>query len=102
MYTLPGLIDLQDALKGSGRNAGLRYLNSRVDHRFTAVYKPEAGVMRNVAIVDKLAEVVPANLLAVPLEETFCQFVLRDGFETQLQGFDVAIKCRSVLRKSVK
>lgn len=73
------LSPLKDALLLSGLNAGLRVLNDRVPHRFTAVYKLDAGVMRNVAIVDKLGEVVPADFLEVPLQNSFCQFVLRDG-----------------------
>ncbi len=36
-------------------------------------------MLKNVAIVDKLGEVVPEHLLAVPLGSSFCQFVLRDG-----------------------
>lgn len=70
---------VEEALQHSGLNAALRALNSRVDHRFTAVYKLEEGFLRNVAIVDKLGEVVPDLLLKVPFEQSFCQFVLRDG-----------------------
>jgi GAF domain-containing protein len=61
-------------------SAGLGYMNARVAHRFTAVYRIEDGFMRNVAIFDKQGDVVPEHLLAVPFSDSFCQFVLRDGF----------------------
>jgi GAF domain-containing protein len=73
------LDDLQSALRHSGLNAALLLLNSRVPHRFTAVYKLDGDVMRNVAIVDKQNEVVPASFAEIPLTHSFCQFVLRDG-----------------------
>ncbi len=72
---------LRQALDGGGLADGLAYLNSRVEHRFTAVYRLSSDfVMENVAIVDKLGEVVPDALMAVPLGDSFCQFVLKDGF----------------------
>jgi len=74
------LEELRAVLRNQGLAGGLAYLNKRVLHRFTAVYQLESGTLRNVAIVDKLGEIVPDNLLAVPIESSFCQFVLRDGF----------------------
>lgn len=59
--------------------AGLDFLNARVIHRFTGVYRLEAGVMYNVYLHDKQGEIIPEFLKAVPLGESFCQFVLRDG-----------------------
>ena len=60
--------------------AGLDFLNARVPHRFTGVYRLENGVMYNVYLHDKAGEVIPEFLKAVPLGDSFCQFVLRDGF----------------------
>jgi hypothetical protein len=59
--------------------AGLGFLNARVPHRYSAVYQLSAGVLRNLYLFDKLGEVTPQFLEAVPLQESFCQFVLRDG-----------------------
>lgn len=73
---------LRATLLSGGLSAGLDQLNRRVSHRFTAVYRLEGDTLRNVAIVDKLCEVVPEQLLAVPLGSSFCQFVLRDGVFT--------------------
>jgi len=58
---------------------GLEYLNRRVPHRFTAIYRLNDGVMQNVAIFDKDGKVVPEGLLAVPLGDSFCQFAMADG-----------------------
>jgi GAF domain-containing protein len=78
MSAIP-LEDLKSALTQSGLNAGLIFLNKRVPHRFTAVYRIDNGTLRNVAIVDKRGEVVPSNLLEVPMGDSFCQFALKDG-----------------------
>lgn len=59
--------------------AGLDFLNARVPHRFTGVYRLENGVLHNVYLHDKAGEVIPDFLKAVPLQDSFCQFVLRDG-----------------------
>lgn len=59
--------------------AGLEYLNERVPHRFTAVYRLAGDHLRNLYLHDKQGEVVPEFLKVVPFEHSFCQFVLRDG-----------------------
>jgi GAF domain-containing protein len=61
---------------------GLELLNGRVAHRFTAVYHFEPDVVRNVALVDKERSLDAFSLQAVPLKDSFCQFVLRDGHFT--------------------
>ena len=60
--------------------AGLDFLNARVLHRFTGVYRLKQGVLINTFLHDKCGEVIPAFLKEVALEDSFCQFVLRDGF----------------------
>lgn len=78
------LKELEAVLRHNGLGAGLMVLNKRVAHRFTAVFKIEGALMRNIAIVDKLQEVVPDSFKEIPFEDSFCQFVLRDGsFITQ-------------------
>lgn len=71
----------QGVLEADGP-AGLAFLNARVPHRYTAVYELSEGMLRNLYIFDKLGEVVPDFLEAVPLQDSFCQFVLRDGLFT--------------------
>jgi hypothetical protein len=74
------LDDVRALLQSTGLETALVFLNRRVRHRFTAVYKVEDGVMRNIAIADKQGEVVPDHLKEVPFASSYCQFVLRDGF----------------------
>ena len=62
--------------------AGLAYLNGRVKHRFTAIYQLAHGTLRNTYMHDKQGQVVPDDFKVVPLNDSFCQFVLRDGFFT--------------------
>jgi hypothetical protein len=77
--------DLNDALTGYQLTleregpAGLSYLNARVPHRYTAVYNLTQGILRNTHLYDKHGEVTPAFLQEVPLQESFCQFVVKDG-----------------------
>lgn len=59
--------------------AGLQFLNARVPHRYSAVYRLDKGVLHNLYVFDKQGEVVPEFLEAVPLQDSFCQFVLREG-----------------------
>jgi GAF domain-containing protein len=76
-------------LDEDGPTAALAILNQRVPHRFTAIYELKDNVFRNIALVDKECSVDTFSLLAVPLEDSFCQFVLRDGcFVTGDSGAD--------------
>lgn len=77
-YIEEGLFGYTQILEAEGP-AGLAYLNARVEHRFTGVYQLVNGEMHNVYLYDKLGEIIPEFLKAVPLEDSFCQFVLRDG-----------------------
>jgi len=87
----PKLDEIRQVLEEEGLQAGLGVLNARVAHRFTAVYRLDANVLRNIAIVDKLGELVPDHLLAVPLASSFCQFVLRDGFFKRMGNPDARL-----------
>lgn len=62
-----------------GLDAGLRALNARVPHRYTGVYRFEGDLMRNLVLVDKAGEARPEQLAAVPFQDSFCQYVLREG-----------------------
>lgn len=69
--------------------AGLAFLNARVPHRYTGVFRLHEGALRNMFLHDKLGEIVPEFLQVVPLCDSFCQFTLRDGlFTTQDSAAD--------------
>lgn len=73
------LDNLRAALDQGGLHAGLEYLNSPVEHRYTGVFRLNNGMFKNVGLFDKEGEVMPEFLAEVPLGESFCQFVIRDG-----------------------
>lgn len=66
-------------LNADGPDAALAYLNEGVPHRYSAVYRFAGPMLRNVLLHDKAGEMRPEFLVAVPFEQSFCQFVLRDG-----------------------
>ena len=75
---------LRSALSDGGPDALLEYLNNGVPHRYTAVYRFDGDLLRNVLLRDKLDQIRPDFLLAVPFKHSFCQFVLRDqAFRTE-------------------
>jgi GAF domain-containing protein len=83
------LREVEGALLKEGVAGALKVLNARVPHRFTAVYRLDGAMLRSVAVVDKRLHLDPLDLRAVPLKDSFCQFVLRDGiFVTQDSGSD--------------
>ena len=85
----PRLKRLLDALTSNGLHGGLQHLNHPVDHRYTGVYRLKDSVFRNIALYDKEGEMLPEFLAEVPLEDSFCQFVIRDGlFKTEHSGND--------------
>ena len=83
---------LETAFKDEGLEGGLKFLNQRVGHRFTAIYRLKDMVLHNVGLVDKAdAQFDNAALMSIPLGDSFCQFVMRDGsFRTsQTTGMDM-------------
>lgn len=89
----PGIAEVlaqaEAELANHGLAAVLRLLNARVPHRFTAVYRLDQQMLVNVATCDKHMHLEALDLKAVPLQDSFCQFVLRDGlFLTEESGCD--------------
>lgn len=83
------LQEVQLALAGQGLQGALGVLNARVPHRFTAVYRRVGHSMHNLATFDKHRHLDALDLATVPVKDSFCQFVLRDGlFLTEQSGGD--------------
>lgn len=81
--------EVEEALAQNGLPGALDLLNRRVPHRFTAVYRLRGPSLHSVATVDKHRHLEPLDLGIVPLKDSFCQFVLRDGlFLTPDSGVD--------------
>ncbi|MDM0117293.1 GAF domain-containing protein [Variovorax sp. J22R133] len=76
-------------LRSEGPEAALQYLNSGVPHRYSAIYRFEGELLRNVALHDKRRQMRPQFLIAVPFKQSFCQFVRRDQvFRTEDSASD--------------
>lgn len=83
---------LRAALQREGLAGGLRFLNARVPHRYTAAYRVQQDTLVNLDLYDKAGEVRPEFLASVPFEDSFCQFVLRDGeFRTGCSAQDARL-----------
>ena len=65
-------------IERGGVEAGLKFLNARTDYRYTAIYRFEGAMMRNIYLYDRLGESV-SNFAKVPLGDSFCQFVMAEG-----------------------
>ena len=80
VYTATDSISsLSQVLCTEGIVAALAFLNRRVEHRCTAIYRLEAMTVRNVYLYDRQGELLPESLGVVPLQDSFCQHVMRDG-----------------------
>lgn len=76
------LVRFHGALESGGLQEALHYLNARTTFRYTAIYRLDGQMMRNIVLYDRQGE-NPAALEEVPLGDSFCQFVMRDdGFNT--------------------
>ena len=73
------LADFTRILGAEGILAGLAFLNDRVTHRCTAIYRLEGQTVRNLYLFDREGNLLPESLGVVPLGHSFCQHVLRDG-----------------------
>ncbi|RYX92899.1 MAG: guanylate cyclase [Comamonadaceae bacterium] len=71
--------EFQSFLEASGVDAALQALNSGVRHRYTAIFRLDEKTLVNLYLFDKHGEVTPPALERVPLADSFCQLVLRDG-----------------------
>lgn len=58
---------------------GLTWLNRRVPHRYTVVYRFDGEAFYAMALVDKQGEAMPDLFVRVPFEESFCQFSVGIG-----------------------
>jgi len=89
-------------LSTQGLNAGLLWLNRRVPHRWTGIYRLDDLTMSNQNIIDKLNETDLGSLAAVPVKDSFCQFTMRDGeFVKQNTGTDDDVRLQGHPYKGV-
>lgn len=65
------LLNFAELLSQYNLHAALTYLNSRTPHRFTAIYKYDGEVLRNLCLVDKYDPEVKLGVNAL-LVNTYC------------------------------
>ena len=70
---------LEEILKLQGLNAALKFLNERVAHRFTAIYRLDKDDLQMVELIDKHNEPATAPKPRVPFSQSFCEVAVRDG-----------------------
>ena len=76
------------ALEVAGIAGALKFLNARTPYRYTAIYRFEGAMMRNIYLYDRLGEDV-SDFGKVPLGDSFCQFVMaQGGFSTSDSAHD--------------
>ena len=62
-------------LETRGLAGGLAFLNDRVPHRYTAVYRYAGLILKNVCLHDAQGKRLPPFLSALPLNKSLAQFV---------------------------
>ncbi len=72
------LIAFDKTLTWGGVLPALALLNDRTCFRYSAIYRHEGDVMRTIHLFDRLGN-SRATLRTVPIERTFCDYVVRDG-----------------------
>lgn len=84
MHHISSIAKLRQILEISGLQAGMEFLNNRVPHRYTVVYKFDGVAFYGMLLVDKQQERSPELFKRVPFEDSFCQYTVDDGvFRTE-------------------
>jgi len=71
-------------LRDQGLHAALAFLNGRTPHRFTAVYRYDGDMLRNVAIFDRWQPEVTRGD-DVPLNQAYCSVIKSSGLALEVQ-----------------
>lgn len=72
------LANFHHVLFKRGLKVGLEFLNQRVPHRFTSVYRLQHGQLHRVAFIDKLGS-SGAALAHAALKDSFCEIAVQEG-----------------------
>lgn len=70
---------LENILYNKGLHSALEFLNQRVSHRFTAVYRLDKDALEIVDIIDKLGDVSTAPPSRVSFSQSFCEVAIQEG-----------------------
>ena len=70
---------LEEILNTQGLHSALAFLNQRVSHRFTAIYRLDKNDLEMIELIDKRNDPNTAPLSRVPFLQSFCEVAIRDG-----------------------
>ena len=83
------LNDFEEILRRQGTYAALKFLNQRVSHRFSAIYRLDKNDLEIVELIDKLDDAATAPSSRVPFLQSFCEIAIRDnGVKTSNSALD--------------
>lgn len=77
--TLTEIQALEEILDRQGLHSALKFLNQRVTHRFTVVYRLDKSNFEIVTLIDKLDHAATAPAPRVPFSQSFCEVAVQDG-----------------------
>ena len=69
----------EETLRSQGVDSSLEFLNQRVSHRFTAIFRLDKDKLEIIRLIDKLNDSSTAPLSPIPFTNSFCELVMRDG-----------------------
>lgn len=87
------LAHLEMVLKKDGLQSAAQYLNGRVPHRFTTIYRLESDIFTVVEFVDKLGAGTASTQKQTPYSESLCRFpVVHGTFTSSHTSIDPRLK----------
>ena len=83
------LRDFEEILHRQGTHSALKFLNQRVSHRFSAIYRLDKNDLNIVELIDKLDDAATVPASRVPFSQSFCEIAVREGsFKTSNSALD--------------
>ena len=73
------MAEFEETLRSQGVYASLRFLNQRVGHRFTAIFRMDKDKLEIVQLIDKLDDPSTAPISPLPFANSFCELVMPGG-----------------------
>ena len=83
------LHDFEEILRRQGTYAALKFLNQRVSHRFSAIYRLDKNDLEFVELIDKQDDTATGPSSRVPFSQSFCEIAIREAsFKTSNSALD--------------
>ncbi len=89
------ILNLGDILEKHGLAAGLAFLNERVPHRFTSIYRLEDDRLNRVAFFDKLGS-SGHDLVHAPFRQSLCEVAVQAGILIEATDITSDVRFRTL------